>query len=417
VAPAPVLADRLVSARHAVAALIITASLMAPTAAYAQRACEARGLDAFASARRARRIVADYRFLQQRSEDVGALNIARYEYTAIPGLYKDAPIFIIPVMDYTAWPSLTACREGTPRDASLSSLRYGLIAGFKLRDPGLRLDVFAIRSDDSISITGDAPQEISQDQTLFGARAQWRRWASLTAGLIEDDREDALGAVPRLYMALGVPALNLQTDVILDRRDQSLQTLYVDLDRLPLSDALALSARAAYLEDERQLVTTAGLYLPLFRRARAHVDKQSSYRDKDGQQLDMISLYPELGVEWDGVNIRHARLRATLDSISNLAIESSGEITVNWNVFTELSLFRSHLFEERTGISNAFGASVGGRLVVGVTQLMSFIVDSSISINRPETLAQVSELAHAREYRLQFYWYIPLALELEDHDD
>lgn len=416
-APPALLADRLVSARRAVAALIIAASLSLPAAAQAQRACEARGLDAFASARRARRIVADYRALHMHAADSIALSMMANSLGEWP--QPATRYFAVPMIDRMWWPSLTACRDSAPRDASLSALRYGLVAGVQLDALGLMVEGFFLRGGDTMTIAGSASQaeqELSQAQSLFGARARWGRWAEVVVGAIEEDDPDAdLEAVPRAYLALGVPALNLQTDLIIDRRDQSLQTLYLDLDRLPLTDAgLALTARAGYLEDERQVVTLAALTVPLWRQQYdTHGMPYSSDYLNDHKHQSVLSVTPELAMEWDGVNLRHARVNARYRAADELLDALRFEL----EVFADATLFRSHALEARTGESNAFGAAAGGRVALGTALSASLIAESSIAINRPETLAQVSELVGAREYRLQFYIFFPLYFNVEDYQE
>jgi hypothetical protein len=404
--------------------LLILCALPA-TASAQQHTCTARGLDAFDTARRARRVIQDYATLNGvLQRDISSLDDARTAFGAAP---LPRRLYAAPIVERTRWYDLPTCYDGKQRNASLRGLRYGVIAGADLRDLNLRFEGFVIQSEDSLDITlpaaaGGEPTErtLAQGQSMFGARAQVTRWASLTLGLISDDRSpdpaDPAAASSRVYLALGVPALNLRTDLILDRRDQSLQTLYLDLDRLPLTrDGLTVSARAGYLEDEAQVFTTLGASIPL---AVRHDLGEEPEAQRPSYALPAIlnisaNLIPEVSVEWDDPRLRHARLRGDVQYAmvqdlrvgSLYAVEEEpfpdpiGALYMDLGVFWEATTFHSRALEQRVGETWAWGWGGGGRMIFGFN-VISLIFDTSFHLNRPETIAQVSELVGAGEWRL-----------------
>jgi hypothetical protein len=405
-----------------------------PATARAQDPCEARELDVFASARRARRVVEDYNALHDSlRRDLDALD-AGYLTTDEPPSVR---VYGAPIADVSIWADAPTCLDGQRRDANLQAIRFGGLAGAHVRDLDLRLEVFWITGADTLDISIPAPDDpmpiagaaapsdvvLSQSQSLLGARVQLTRWAEVTLAQIADNRSpDPLNPAPqaaepsRLYLALGVPALNLRTDLILDQRDQSLQTLYLDLNRLSIFDTgFALSARAGYLQDEAQVFTALGLAIPLFADDEEELVTTTS-TDAPLISYDSLSsttarLYPEVSVEWDDPRLRHARLRGEVQHtvLSDFDDREAATLMdvpyVDLGAFVEATTFHSRALEQRVDEAWAWGWGMGIHAALGL-RLMSINLDMSGHLNRPETLAQVSELAGSGELRMLLSWRI-----------
>jgi hypothetical protein len=414
--------------------LSLLPTLLLPAAAAAQsEPCTARGLDAFASARRARRVVEDYNALHAALQrDLDALD-SGYLITNKP--LPSVRVYGAPLADVSIWIDTPTCLDGQRRDGSLQAIRFGGLAGGELRDLGLRVEAFWVTGADTLDISIPASQpapsdqapsydvSLSQSQTLLGARVQLTRWAEVTLAQIADKRSpDPLNPAPqaaepsRVYLALGVPALNLRTDLILDQRDQSLQTLYLDLNRLPIFDTgFALTARAGYLQDEDQLFTALGLVVPVAAAKKAEVIT-STPTDAPPVSYTSLSdtaarLYPEISVEWDSPRLRHARLRAEIQhNVLSDFDDADGELILgapyaDLGLFWEATTFHSRALEQRVDERWAWGWGAGAHVSFGMRP-MSINLDTSFHLNRPETIAQVSELAGAGEWRLLLSWRI-----------
>ncbi len=415
---------------------VLLLCLCATEAAAQDTPCTARGLDAFASARRARRVVEDYNTLHHAIQrDLNALDAGQL---AVGAPLPSIRAYGAPIVDLSLWPDNPTCLDGQRRDASLFSARFGGLAGGEVRDIGLRFELFWVTGGDSLTINipdppgtmrgegeGDPNDVIlGQSQVMFGARVQLTRWAEVTIGRVSDERSpDPLNpsqvneeGPARVYLALGVPALNLRTDLILDQRDQSLQTLYLDMNRLSLLDSgFAVSARAGYLQDEDQVFTALGLVIPIIhdKRAQRFITEQPdapplSYNSREGT---FTNLYPEVSVEWDSPRLRHARLRGEIQRTILADYEDSETISVmgapyvDMGMFWEATTFNSRALEQRAGERWAWGWGGGAHLSVGL-RAMSINLDTSFHNNRPETIAQLSELTGVGEWRMLMSWRV-----------
>lgn len=423
--------------RTTIASLSLLAALLLASPAAAQtQPCDARGLDAFEAARRARRVVEDYTFLHRNIwRDLDALDVG----TIASGRpLPELRLFGAPIVDIALRPGVPSCYEGQRRSSSLNAVRFGGIAGGEHRGLGLRMEAFWVAGGDtltisipnpdgSVSSSGEDPNDVvfGQGQRMIGGRIRMGRWAEITLGQLSDSSTSPDPRNPdnppvepaRTYMAFGVPALNLQTDLIIDGRDQSLQTIYLDLNRLMIHESgLAVTARAGYLEDEEQVFTALGVAIPVVTSA----EREQFTTPATADQPPVTStnthgsgawLYPEVSMEWDSPRLRHARLRAevqrTVQTIydEDDAAFGMGAPYVDMGLFWEGTTFNSRAFEQRVGEEWAWGYGAGAKFLVGI-RLMSIAVDTSFHLNRPETLAQLSELEGAGEWRLLLSWRI-----------
>jgi hypothetical protein len=176
-----------------------------------------------------------------------------------------------------------------------------------------------------------------------------------------------------------------------------------------------VSARAGYLEDEAQVFTTLGASIPL---AVRHDLGEEPEAQRPSYALPAIlnisaNLIPEVSVEWDDPRLRHARLRGDVQyaMVQDLRVGSLyaaeeepfpdpiGALYMDLGVFWEATTFHSRALEQRVGETWAWGWGGGGRMIFGFN-VISLIFDTSFHLNRPETIAQVSELVGAGEWRL-----------------
>lgn len=378
-------------------------SLLAPAGALAQVPCPAPDNDAFALARRSRRVVADYERLHALHREDLARNDAHHR--AQVGAPMPFSFGLAGVVDWQQTFGFDVCTEQGPWTGTLQPLLLGAVATVDLNRWRVGLEGFALLVQDRLTASPTLEQTRTpeggfreptglatayQSQTFLGGRVTFADWATVVAGHIraapvenvtgEDGRRLLVGPtepVPpgRLYLGAGVPRYHLHTHLLFDARDVRPDQLELTLRDVPLPYAELLgSAGLLHLADEGQVI----LHLAL------------------RQVFGFLSA--DVAFEHRPARLRHARLRAEWDTSFGGALPPPVErpedavprLAFDLGAFAELSWFGSRWLEERTGSSSATGAYFGAFARPDVTLLMARL-DLYFGVNRPEELSRLSE--------------------------
>jgi hypothetical protein len=467
-------ANRSRLARIALCATLVGALQSTSGPASAQQPCvDEVGIDAFRSARRARRILADYEQLESYyTRDLVNLDPA---YMAMLGELPEHRVAFSPVVETTAVPDMRVCTTDGSRSSTLSMSRFALFGEYTWRKWDVGLRAFYVRGIDSMSFQEAAGFEVPEgeedangtiqfQQGLLGARLMLTEWSAVTIGRI---RETSIRTTPaidgatvppdvfpaestegassdRLYLAVEVPRWGLGTDILLDPRDERLDTLSFGIDDLPIPGTpIRGDAFAGYIEDEDQIVTSVAVskllrffeigagveYRPFrLRHARFRVEVSSegikgqapegdeAAEPAPGAEPAPESDAPEAeGDSGAGATSRGPSTRGDApgdeppgpDERPAERREGAFELRVylDTGLFWEGTVFNSRYLEEQTGRSWVWGAAGGGWFGVS-GPVMSIYVELSVGANRPRLLERISETVGRGDFHAQLNWRI-----------
>jgi len=302
-----------------------------------------------------------------------------------------------------------ACTNQGPWEAKHNPLMVGGVASFKLESIGLGVEAFALLAIDRLEAAPTLAQtttpdggvkdptglaNIRQDQSMLGGRLSYRDWATVVGGIIqdggventvgEDGREliydgDQNKNPDRIYLGAGVPRYQAYTHIIFDAQDVRADQLELRIDALPLPYyGLTALVGLGYIEDESEVVVDLGV----------------------GNILKVFSI--DVGFEHRPFQLRHARLRAELDSswgwepadlkAIEPGLEAYPRFAFDTGAFIETSWFQSRYLEEQTGQTGAWGVSFGAYVRPDLTIWVNRI-DIVAGVNQPEEIERLSEAA------------------------
>lgn len=381
-------------------------SLLLPAVASAQvEDCPKEGSDAFALARRSRRIIADYQHLHRvHAEDMARNADLYFRQTgeAMPWSFGAAAL-----VEYEQTFGFDVCTNLGPWEAKLNPILVGGVTTFELNRIGLGFEAFAFTTSDALVAAPTEAQvrtpdggfrdptglaSVSARDVMYGGRFTLFDWVSVVGGYVETtDAEEVTGEdgrvlivddIPparpgRVYLGAGVPRYGLYAHLLFDDEDVATDDFQILADAIPFPSMPFLGiAGVGYIEDESQVTLTLGL-------------------------ADIIDLFTvDLSFEHRPVALRHARVRVEWDAAYGLIPtervadpkEARARMGIDLGAFGEATWFGSRHLEEQTGTKNAWGFRVGTYARPDIT-ILAARLDLYFGLNSPETLARFSELA------------------------
>lgn len=379
--------------------------LVVPAVASAQNGdCPSEGSDAFALARRSRRIIADY----QRLHTIHSEDMARnaHLYRRQTGEEMPWSFGAAALIEYEQNFGFDVCTNLGPWDATLTPILVGGITTFELNRLGLRFEGFAFTTSDALVAAPTEAQtrtpdggfreptglaSVSAREWMYGGRFSLFDWVSVVGGYIEttdavrftgeDGRMLIVDDVPsvrpgRVYLGAGVPRYGLYAHLLFDDEDVATDDFQLLADAIPFPEVPFFGiAGVGYIEDESQATVTLGL-------------------------ADIIGLFTvDVSFEHRPVALRHARIRVDWDAAYGLIPTEPVEdpkdarprMGVDLGAFGELTWFGSRHLEEQTGTKNAWGFLAGTYVRPDIT-ILAARLDLYFGINSPDALARFSEL-------------------------
>lgn len=399
------------------AAVLVAAVFGAAAPATAQTSgCPDVDDDAFAAARRSRRIVSDYEALH----GLHWADMARNEALYVRQTGRSMPwrFGLAGVVDWSRSFGYDVCSNLGPWTGSLQPLRLGAIATLSLPRIGLDVEAFAMLVQDRLVASPTEAQVRGPDGTVrdpvdlanvftseafYGGRLTISDWVTVLGGYIrtaatqnvvgEDGRRLIVGgetamARDRAYLGAGIPRLRLYTHILFDAEDLETDTVGIELDRLALPWwSLQAIAGVAWIDDEQQLTVKLGV----------------------GNILGLFTV--EFAVEHQPFALRYARVRVDWETSFGQEPPARGTVApedaqprfaVDIGTFAELSWFGSAYMEAQTGQSSAPGVWAGIFARPDITLLMAQI-DLFFGINRPESIDRLVQAAG--------HWQVGLRLQ------
>lgn len=373
---------------------------------YAQTpSCPNANDDAFAVARRSRRVVSDYQDLHRIHREDLARNEALYvRQTGEPMPWRFA---LAGVVDWSRTFAYDVCSNQGPWQGSLQPLRLGAVASLSLPRLGFSLETFIVFVQDRIVADPTAEQVRTPDgmvrdptdlanvytnETFYGGRLTVLDWATMVGGYIataatqtvvgEDGRELFVGGQTlaprgRVYLGAGIPRYHVFANVLFDDADIEADQLGLELDRLPLPWwSLEAIGAVAWIDDERQATLTLGV----------------------GNILGLFTV--ETAFEHRPVALRYARLRIDWDTSFGSEPpdgivppeQAQPRFAFDLGTFAELSWYGSRYMQEQTGKGGAVGAYAGFYARPDITLLMAQL-DFYFGVNRPEVIDRLVQAA------------------------
>ncbi|CAN0512709.1 unnamed protein product [Laminaria digitata] len=397
------------------AGLALILSLWAGAALAQGSSCPSTDDDAFAVARRSRRVVSDYQDLHRIHREDLARNEALYvRQTGEPMPWRFA---LAGVVDWSRTFDYDVCSNQGPWQGSLQPLRLGAIASLSLPGLGFSLETFVVFVQDRIVASPTVEQTRTEDgqvrdptglanvytnETFYGGRVTVLDWASVVGGYIataatqsvvgEDGREllvrgQTIEPRGRVYLGAGIPRYHLFANVLFDEADIEADQLGLRLDRLPLPWwSLQAIAAVSWIDDEEQAVLTMGV----------------------GNVFGLFTV--ETAFEHRPVALRYARVR--VDWATSFGSEPPARIVppeqaqprfaFDLGTFAELSWYGSRYLEDQTGDGGAVGTYAGFFARPDVTLLMAQL-DFYFGVNRPEVLDRLVQAAGHWQVGVRFH--------------
>lgn len=419
-----------------------TLTLLTSAQALAQdQPCRGSNTDSLISARRARRALEDYeRVSAQFMRDIELLNEAtREQDIANPPRVR---VYGGPVLDMSLWPELDTCTSQGRWSGDMTSFRLGGVFGVDELKWGLGLRFYLVEASDSLTAklpgwqapasdpSATRPQlRANQRQRTRALRLQLSPWFALTIAQLSDElssssltlndqtevtftqrQQEVTG--DKLILRAEVPRLRGAFDVILAGEDQTLETLYFNLDAIPLpATPLELTTHAGYLRDEAQTYAALGLswVRPLTQRDTLEmIPNQSVYRMRSST-THRIGF--DSALELNDPGLRWARASTRLDYKFNQNDEDPlqsfiiGQPYLIAGLYWEGSVFHGRYMREQTDTSWAFGTTGGGYAGFGF-RAMSLFIDVGVGLNRPETLSRNVQTVNRGEGMIKMGWRV-----------
>lgn len=386
------------------------------SAVLAQTPCPQVSVDAFSMARKSRRIVADYEKLHNvHMQDMRRLDLL---YSAQTGREKPWGVGFAGYLDWQKNFGFESCTNLGVWDASLNPWTAGGIATFNLANPDIGVEVFSLLTIDRLEASPTDEQirtpdggfrdptglaSVRQDEWMVGGRLSYTDWLSVVGGLIqsgpiqnitgEDGRQfvwSDSGEKPqdRVYLGVGVPALDLRAHLLFETEDVAPDLLELDLRGYWLPYDLLAIAGVAYVEDEGQVVLNLGV----------------------GNILGFLTT--DLSLEHSPFGLRHARVRADLGKSWGFEPEDLAQIEPGLEAyprfafdaggFVETSYFGSDYLQKQTGGEGVWGVNFGGYVQPDLTIWVNRM-DIFAGVNQPEQISKLSDLRDHWHFGVRLY--------------